>query len=66
MKLRRLPFLLAIVLLTTGVPALAELYTDWLWFGHVGYAQVFVKSLAARALLTVLSSAAICGWPCEC
>ena len=59
MKLRRLPLLLAIVLLTTGVPALAELYTDWLWFGHVGYAQVFVKSLAARALLTVLSGVAV-------
>jgi len=59
MKLRRLPFLLAIVLLTTGVPALAELYTDWLWFGHVGYAQVFVKSLGARALLTVVSGVAV-------
>ena len=59
MKLRRFPLLLAIVLLTTGVPALAELYTDWLWFAQVGYEQVFLKSLAARALLTVLSGVVV-------
>ncbi len=59
MKLRRFPLLLAIIVLTTGVPTLAELYTDWLWFAHVGYGQVFVKSLGARALLTVLSGVAV-------
>ncbi len=59
MTLRRFPLLLAIVLLTTGVPALAELYTDWLWFAHVGYGQVFVKSLGARALLTVVSGVVV-------
>ncbi len=59
MKLRRFPLLLAIIVLTTAVPALAELYTDWLWFAHVGYGQVFVKSLGARALLTVLSGVAV-------
>ena len=59
MKFRRLPLLIAIIVLTTGVPPLAELYTDWLWFAHVGYGQVFVKSLGARALLTVLSGLAV-------
>ena len=59
MKLRRLPIFLAIIALTTGVPALAELYTDWLWFAHVGYAQVFLKSLGARATLTALSAVVI-------
>src|SRR5262245_3813270 len=59
MKLRRFPLLLAIVALTMGVPALAALYTDWLWFAHVGYGQVFVKSLGARVLLTVLSGVVI-------
>ncbi len=59
MKLRRFPLLLAIIVLTTAVPALAELYTDWLWFAHAGYGQVFVKSLGARALLTVLSGVAV-------
>ena len=47
------------MLLTTGVPALAEFYTDWLWFEDVGYEQVFLKSLGARALLTVLSGVVV-------
>ena len=59
MKLRRFPIFLALVLLTTVVPAVAEVYTDWLWFSEVGYGQVFVKSLTARALLTVVSAVAI-------
>jgi uncharacterized membrane protein (UPF0182 family) len=56
MRNRRLPLLLALVVLAMGVPALAELYTDWLWFAHVGYERVFLKSLGARALLTLLSA----------
>ena len=59
MKFRRLPILLAFIVLTMGLPALAELYTDWLWFAHVGYGQVFLKSLGARALLTGLSAVAV-------
>jgi uncharacterized protein len=55
MKRRRFPVLLLLVLLGTGVPTFAELYTDWLWFAHVGYEHVFLKSLGARGLLTVLS-----------
>ena len=55
MKSRRFPVLLVLVLLGTGIPTLAELYTDWLWFGHVGYGHVFLKSLGARAVLTVCS-----------
>ena len=59
MKFRRFPIFLAFIVLTMGLPALAELYTDWLWFGHVGYGQVFLKSLGARALLTGLSAVAV-------
>src|SRR5215218_8466797 len=59
MKGRRFPIFLALVLIITGVPALAELYTDWLWFAQVGYEQVFLKSLAARALLTVVSGVVV-------
>jgi uncharacterized protein len=33
------------------VPALAEFYTDWLWFGETGYQQVFLRELTARAWL---------------
>jgi uncharacterized protein len=32
-------------------PALITFYTDWWWFGEVGYQQVFLRTLAARALL---------------
>ena len=55
MRFRRYSLLIALVVAATGVPAAAELYTDWLWFAHVGYESVFLKSLGARALLTVLS-----------
>jgi hypothetical protein len=37
------------ILLLTSIPSLAEFYTDWLWFQEVGYEQVFLKSLSARA-----------------
>ena len=36
-------FLLAIVL-----PASITFYTDWLWFGEMGYQAVFARSLAAQ------------------
>jgi uncharacterized membrane protein (UPF0182 family) len=39
---------LAAVLAILGLPAVAEFYTDWLWFGEVGFVQVFLTSLAVR------------------
>ena len=45
--------LLSLLLLVT-LPSFAELYTDWLWFGEVGFRSVFLKSLTTRALLGVL------------
>jgi hypothetical protein len=55
MAFRRFPLFVILILLTTGLPALAELYTDWLWFREVGYEQVFLKSLTASAIVSVLS-----------
>jgi uncharacterized membrane protein (UPF0182 family) len=55
MSIRRFPLLLAIGVLVVGLPALAEFYTDWLWFAHVGYESVFLKSLSTRAFLTMLA-----------
>jgi uncharacterized protein len=55
MKMRGFPLLLVAGAAVVGLPALAELYTDWLWFAHVGYESVFLKSMSARALLTVVS-----------
>lgn len=51
----RAPILLLLVLAITGIPALAEFYTDWLWFNEVGYEQVFLRSLTVRAVVAVLA-----------
>ena len=59
MTIRRIPVLVALVLLITGVPALAEFYTDWLWFKEVGYERVFLRSLTAQTLVTVISGLVI-------
>ena len=59
MKIRWFPLLLTLALVGLAAPTVAKLYTDWLWFAHVGYQQVFLKSLGARALLTVLSGVAV-------
>ena len=46
--------LLALLLLVT-LPSFAGLFTEWLWFGEVGYQSVFVKSLATKGLLGLLA-----------
>ncbi len=51
-KLRpRTLILLAAGLLLVGGSSLIRLYIDWLWFGEVGYQQIFVRTFSARALL---------------
>ena len=42
-----------LVLLITGVPAVATFYTDWLWFKELGYEPVFLRSLSAQTLVAV-------------
>jgi uncharacterized membrane protein (UPF0182 family) len=51
LSLRTVLILAVAGLLLFGVPLLVRLYTDWLWFGEVGYEQVFLRTLGARALL---------------
>src|SRR4029453_2374983 len=51
---RRLPLVLLALLVLLGLPALADFYTDWLWFEEVGYEQVFIRSLTARSTITVV------------
>lgn len=46
--------ILFIILLVAGIPAIAEFYTDWLWFEEVGYTQVFLRSLTAKTLITAV------------
>ena len=42
---------LTALLLFVALPSLAELYTEWLWFGEVGYQSVFLKSLMTKGLV---------------
>ena len=52
---RRVPLILAAVIVLLGLPAFAEFYTDWLWFKELGYEQVFIRSLTARSTVTALA-----------
>ena len=47
----RLVYALIALLLVVALPSLAELYTEWLWFGETGYQSVFLKTLAAKGLI---------------
>ena len=49
----RLSFALVLLALFVMLPSTADLYTEWLWFGEVGYQGVFLKSLTARALVGI-------------
>jgi len=51
-KLRlRTVIALGVVGLLFVVPTLVRVYTDWLWFGEVGYQEVFLRTLAAQGAL---------------
>ena len=47
----RIAFALTALLLFVALPSLAELYTEWLWFGEVGYQSVFLKGLMTKGLV---------------
>ena len=49
-RLSRL-WMLVLVASMLVVPALVELYTDWLWFGETGYRQVFLRSLGTKSAI---------------
>ncbi len=46
--------LLIVVLLFLGLPLIVQFYTDWLWFGEVGYQSVFLRTLTAKATVSSL------------
>ena len=37
--------------LLLGLPAFASFYLDWLWFGELGYRELFIRSLTASSAL---------------
>jgi uncharacterized protein len=51
--------LLLVVLIA---PSLVRFYTDWLWFGEVGYQQVFLTMLRSQGLLFVIAFAVAVVW----
>jgi uncharacterized membrane protein (UPF0182 family) len=52
--------LLLLALLALAIVAqLVPLYTDWLWFGEVGYTSVFVKILSLRGSLFAALAVAV-------
>jgi uncharacterized protein len=58
-RLPRFFLLLVGIFLLTGIPSLAEFYTDWLWYQELGYEAVFLKSLSARATTGTLVGVAV-------
>ena len=42
---------LTALLLFVALPSLANLYTEWLWFGEVGYQSIFLKSLTTKGVI---------------
>ena len=51
MTSRRLPLILLLVAAVFLVPSAVHFYTDWLWFGEVGYQGVYARSLTTQSML---------------
>jgi uncharacterized membrane protein (UPF0182 family) len=51
----RLPVLLAVILLFVMLPSTARLYTEWLWFGELGYRSVFLTTLTTKGLVGAIA-----------
>ena len=58
----RIAIAIAVLLLALTAPALLSFYTDWLWFGEVGYQSVFLTMIRAQGLLLVASFAIALAW----
>jgi uncharacterized membrane protein (UPF0182 family) len=58
---RLIGFVVAGLVLLAG-PQAVRLYTDWLWFGEVGYQTVFSTIWAAQSLLFVTTFVASVAW----
>ncbi len=55
----RVGLIAALVVLVVVAPALARWYTDWLWFGEVGYRRVFWVPLLSRLAVTAAFGGAL-------
>src|SRR4029450_2651904 len=60
MRFRSVPgLLIAGVILLLALPSFATFYTDWLWFGEVGYQSVFLRRLNAQAIVFGITFVAV-------
>jgi uncharacterized protein len=50
----RIPLLLALAFVFMGLPSLVEFYTDWLWFGELGYQHVYARALSTKTGLAAV------------
>jgi uncharacterized membrane protein (UPF0182 family) len=51
---RRIPIALVLVAVFFLAPSSVDFYTDWLWFGEVGYQHVFLRALTIKSSLGVV------------
>jgi uncharacterized membrane protein (UPF0182 family) len=58
----RLVVLSIIALLFLAGPSLLRFYTDWLWFGEVGYQHVFLTMLRSQGTLFVVTFILATAW----
>jgi len=58
----RLALLLLAALAFLAGPSLVRFYTDWLWFGEVGYRHVFLTMLQSQGTLFTLAFVASALW----
>jgi hypothetical protein len=58
----RIAATLVVVLLVLAGPSLLRFYTDWLWFGEVGYQQVFATMLRTQGTIFTAVFVIAIGW----
>jgi len=58
----RTAVILLFVLVVLIGPSLLRFYTDWLWFGEVGYQQVFLTMLRSQAGIFIAAFVLSIGW----
>jgi uncharacterized membrane protein (UPF0182 family) len=58
----RIVILVAFLLVTFAGPSLIRFYTDWLWFGEVGYQSVFATMLRSQGTLFTIAFVVAFAW----
>jgi uncharacterized membrane protein (UPF0182 family) len=62
MRARLLPLLITALVVFLALPSLVEFYTDWLWFGELGYQHVFLRVLSARSWIILAVFVVVVGF----